>query len=53
MTPEQRQRLRQLCRLIEEERDNSTLLALLEALNDLLDENEQQLAKDQLTQALI
>jgi hypothetical protein len=46
MTPEERQRMYQLCALIETEKDRHRFLQLIEELNQLLERKEQRLGDD-------
>jgi hypothetical protein len=46
MTPEERQRMYQLCAMIEVEKDRHRFLLLIEELNQLLERKEQRLADD-------
>lgn len=43
MNPEERERMYQLCALIEKERDHNRFLQLIEELNELLERKEQRL----------
>ncbi len=43
MTPDERERMYQLCALIEKEQDHHRFLKLIEELNDLLDRQERRL----------
>lgn len=43
MKPEERERMYQLCALIEKEKDHTRFLQLINELNDLLDRKEQAL----------
>ncbi len=43
MKPEERERMYQLCALIEKEKDHSRFLKLINELNELLERKEQQL----------
>lgn len=47
MTPEERQRMYQLCAMIETEKDRHRFLQLIEELNQLLERKEQRLEEDQ------
>jgi len=40
MKPEERERMYQLCAMIEKERDHTRFLQLIRELNDLLERNE-------------
>jgi hypothetical protein len=43
MTPDERERMYELCGLIETEKDHSRFLQLIRELNDLLERKEQRL----------
>jgi len=46
MTPEERQRMYQLCAMIETENDHHRFLQLIEELNELLERKEHRLGDD-------
>jgi hypothetical protein len=46
MKPEERERMYQLCALIEKERDHNRFLQLINELNELLERKEQQLGEE-------
>jgi hypothetical protein len=47
MNPAERERLYQLCALIEKEKDHGRFLQLINELNELLERKEQQLGETQ------
>lgn len=46
MTPEERQRMNQLCAQIQDEKDPSKFSALVEELNELLEKKERRFRED-------
>jgi len=49
MKPEERERMYELCALIEKEKDHKKFLDLINQLNDLLDRKEQSLSAEDKT----
>jgi hypothetical protein len=49
MNPEERERMYQLCGLIEKEKDHGRFLQLINELNELLERKEQRLGETQET----
>jgi len=45
MKPDERERMYQLCALIEKEKDHNKFISLINELNDLLERREQQLTE--------